>query len=511
MKIKKLLCTAVCGMTAAALSAAALSASAAEEETNGYAGSLTVTPGAALSESLGIELKDVTADFAYKNDKSAVTAGISYGGQSLATVEANYDSENGRLYFRIPELSDEVLYIDLGESDDTDIEIIADPDFELIDLGAVSESLTKYAALITGALGEGEIGMEEGDLPGDISYSYSSITYDLTSEQIGTAVEQFAAAAEGDETLIKLAGLAGYEGDDAVGEMISDFVFGNTSDTDENYVLTLMFDGQSLVGAEIETDSKMDSIIIGVKDGRSGFIRDSIYDLDGSLFEEETSGYYAVGEDGALSGEILFNYGDFDEQYSATNRIIIKDLFIDGDIIKGDIGYISSDSDGSDISVTLSLDLGETEHKVSAELYTDGELLLSVDYSGAASLFKDVTLETEGAYNALDESELDAYLSNADTEGFLANAKEVLGEDLYDLLFGGEDTDPDSSIPDNSSESSSSDNVTVSTTTSTTTSVTQTTTTTAKSGDSSPETGAAAGAAAAVLLAAAGAVALKKK
>lgn len=506
MKIKKILCTAVCGMTAAALSAAALSASAAEEETNGYAGSLTVTPGTALSEALEIELKEVTADFAYKNDKSAVTAGISYGGQSLATVEANYDSENGRLYFRIPELSDEVLYLDLGESDDTDVaEIITDTDFELIDFSAVSESFTKYAALITDALGEGVLATEAGDLPGDVSYSYSAITYTLTSEQIETAAELFIDAAKDDENLLKLAELAGYEGDNTVGAMVNDFIFENTSDTDEIYTLTLMFDGQSLMGVEMETDSKMDSIITGVKDGKFGFSRDSIYDLDGSLFEEETSGWYAVGEDGSLTGELLYNYGDFDEDYISTELFVFKDLLISGDIIKGDIEYISSDSDGDDMSVTLSLDLGETEHNVSAELYLGGELLLSLDYSGAASLFEDVTLETEGAYNALDEAELDAYLSNADAEGFLANAKEVLGEDLYNLIFGGEDIDPDSSIPDNSS-----DNVTVSTTTSTTTTVTTTTTTT-KSGDPSPETGAAAGAVTAVLLAAAGVVVLKKK
>lgn len=510
MKIKKLFCTAVCGMTAAALSAAALSASAAEEETNGYAGSLTVIPGAALSEALEIELKEVTADFAYKNDKSAVTAGISYGGQSLATVEANYDSENGRIYFRIPELSDEVLYLDLGEPGDWDVvEIEADPDFELLDFSAISETFTKYAALISDSLGEGEIGTEEGDLPGDISYSYSAITYTLTSEQIENAVEQFNEAAKDDENLIELAEFLGYEGDNAVCEMVNDFVFENTSDTDETYTLTLMFDGQSLAGASLETDSKVDSIIMGVKDGKFGFIRDSVYDFDGSLFEEETSGWYAVGENGALTGELVYNYDDYDEEYSSTESFVFEDLIISGDIIKGDVEYISSDSDGADMSVTLSLDLGETEHNVSAELYLGGELLLSLDYSGAASLFEDFTLETEGAYNALDEAELDEYLSNADAEGFLANAKEVLGEDLYNLIFGEDDTDPDSSIPDNSSDSSSSDSVTASVTTSTTTTVT--TTTTAKSSDSSPETGAAAGAAAAVLIAAAGAVVLKKK
>lgn len=448
MNAKKLFGRAFCGMTAAALSAAALTAAASADETvDGYMHKIIVTPGPALCSELGIDISNFEFDISGSADGSASKAAVLYNDKSLATINANYDAGTDRIYLQIPELSSDVLYIDLAQLDEEYadeegvsyselLELLESEDAsELsdLDIDSILESLESYADTFIDALGEGESGTASGTLTGDMEYSYDTITYSLTAEDLNNALSSTLQQVSDSELGGTLAELLGYSSLDEI-ELTGMF------DDEVSYALTLYSDDGSVMGIKLSVDS--DEI---------GFIAAA----DGDKLALET-----FGED----------------------RLA---LLID------------------DSALTLSI-------------YSAEELYISIAYSAYDAEFEVFTLDTEGAYNLLDDEEFEAYLENADFDGFLENAKTVLGSDLYKLLFesdlgysGSSPTESDES--DGTADTSDSSLTSDSSGNSSSSSASGSSASASASSDESPNTGAAAlGMTAAVLFAAA-IVVVKKK
>jgi hypothetical protein len=543
MKKSVIFRSAVCALTAAAVSSSATLATCAFAEgsdaaDSGYQGRLTLIPGDTLSNKLDIDLKNTDINFAY-NENGAVKAGIDYDSQSLMNIEANFDAESGRLYFKIPELSDEVLYIDLSDLSDEDVtdvfgasadvnlsygdisditDIAENFDVDSLDLISAFESFAPYVSAAVNVLDDGESGTAEGTLPGGVAYSYDTMTYKLNRLQLRAAETAFAAAASDNEILIAAAEFLGYEGDDAVAEMIDDFIWENADDEADEFEVSLYYDGSdgsdsdAFRGIEIDfSDSSDINFIVGEADGTTAFTVNGESREAGLYFFGTLDGYYSIGEDGGISGKIDYTSGandedDSDENYSVYTTLSVNDLVIGDTAAKGGIEYISGDTYGENNDIAVSFDFGETAQSLYATLSFGGELYLTVDYSGSAADFDGVTLDTANAYNLLDEDKLAAYLENANVDEFEAHAKAVLGDALYELIFGEDDSESDPA-PSESTDGNSSD-VSASSSSGGTSGGTS-----AKSSDSSPETGAAAGVAAATILlfAAAGITVSKKK
>ncbi|MBQ9375989.1 MAG: NPXTG-anchored protein, partial [Ruminococcus sp.] len=59
----------------------------------------------------------------------------------------------------------------------------------------------------------------------------------------------------------------------------------------------------------------------------------------------------------------------------------------------------------------------------------------------------DIEVPTDNVYSVGDKEQLKAYIESADVDGFFANIKSVLGDELYEKLFGEEDEDEDENDP----------------------------------------------------------------
>ncbi len=485
----------------------------------GYEGTLKISFDKLLTEGLLEEpLKDITADISAARNGELGAAGIKlvYGEGSLCTIEVISDDASGKYFIRIPELSEEYLSFDGSElfpdddnededenwEDVTDSAMVA-ADITSVDWQALLSSLSDYGELVYSKLGAGEVGEFECEIK-DVSYDLSSISYTLDDAQMSELITQISEAAQNDENMQAFVELRGY---DSLEDMLTYAVWGEEEANDGAvYTLTLISDGDKLCGAEISSEAEKSSfIVIPDEEGVSAqFSVAETYSEEYSLTQTDAI-ILKNDEDGKINAEI-YNKIDQGDYYSYTD-LIIENALITENSVSGSITYINGDSDGAYTEIKAQGDISDESQNIQAQL-SDGEVsLIKASYSGSVTDIPEIAIP-EKSYDVNNEDELAEYLASADTEGFVENAKNVLGNELYELIidalnFGGENppTDDTSSANDSSSSESS---VTVSSTGASAPKVSS------NNADPSPETGSAAvGAASLVFIAAA--IAVKKR
>ena len=434
-----------------------------------YEGSVNYSFGSFVTNNTGMEIKDIGIKVSSKqkggNEGGDVT--VSYDGKDLFTVNEVYNRENSEeMYVKIPELSDAYIKVNRADAEnylkdemgmDMSQYTAAAQDIDF-DVDAFEADLKEYEQLIKDNFPEvKEEGKKEGDIDG-VSYSYTSKSYDVTSEdanKIATAVLEKAKTDENFKKLyedgVEKSLSAAYTTSAGAGEaptyesMIDDMLESVKADTasDDKVALEMYENGDGdFMGFTLKPDGEEGELryIVASSDSAEGM--DVYFDsgdgetvtVYGALKSDNdvVNGTYTMSstEDGKEVVKVVYTVTDLQnvgENFSGTIRIDAK---TDDEYEGAASGWVEivSASTADDVDVTF--DIG-----------VNGESAVTMKVTGSKTEATDVEVPSADAtiYNALDEEELNKYIESCDTEGFMNKIKDAMGEEMFNAMFGGAD------------------------------------------------------------------------
>lgn len=431
-----------------------------------YEGTFNVSFGPALTKEMGTEMKDIgmSVSSKQKNGNEEGDIVLTYGGEKLVTVNQVYSRDNSEeMYVKVPELNEAYIKVNKAEAEDY-LKDSVGFDFDQyakaaenidFDAEAFEADLKEYEKVFKDNFPEAkEEGKKAGDIDG-ISYEYTSKSYDLTAEdgqKVATAILE---KAKGDENFKKL-----YEqGMEAANQQTAKY--GDDSIETPSYE---------------ETIDKMLEEVKGEINGEGAVVLETYENGDG-----EFTGFYlkpadedgefkvvTVSNDNAEGLDMAFDSGD------GSKMTAYGALKSENDTVNGTYTISASEDDketmkvvytisdmknvGENFAGTIRIDISESEEgsansgwleikststaddvNISFDFGFGGENAFTMTMTSKKTEASDVTVPGSDAkiYNALDEEQMNEYLTSCDTEGFMNKLKETLGDEMYNSLFGG--------------------------------------------------------------------------
>ncbi|EXM40016.1 hypothetical protein RASY3_10175 [Ruminococcus albus SY3] len=430
-----------------------------------YEGSFNISFGPALTKEMPTAPKDfgMTVSSKQKDGNESGDIVLTYGGEKVVTVNQIYSRENSEdMYVRVPELSEAYIKVNKAEAEDylkesvgMDLSQYAQTaeNFDF-DTEAFEADLKEYEKVFKDNFPEAkEEGKKSGDIDG-ISYEYTSKSYDLTAadgQKVATAILE---KAKGDENFKKLydqsmeaanqqmakygdssSSSPSYE--EAIDKML-DEVKGEI-DSEKTVVLETYEKGEGeFAGFTIKpADDKGELKLITVSNDDAEGLDMSFDSGDGSTItaygalkseNDVVNGSYTVSsvEDGKETIKVVYTMSDMKnvgDNFAGTIRLDISSSE-DGEPESGWM-EIKSDSTADDVNVTFEFGLA-------------GENAFTMTMTSKKTEASDVDKISSDAkvYNALNEEEMNEYLSTCDTEGFMTKLKDTLGDEMYNDLMG---------------------------------------------------------------------------
>ena len=430
-----------------------------------YEGSFNISFGPALTKEMPTAPKDfgMTVSSKQKDGNESGDIVLTYGGEKVVTVNQIYSRENSEdMYVRVPELSEAYIKVNKAEAEDylkesvgMDLSQYAQTaeNFDF-DTEAFEADLKEYEKVFKDNFPEAkEEGKKSGDIDG-ISYEYTSKSYDLTAadgQKVATAILE---KAKGDENFKKLydqsmeaanqqmaqygessSSAPSYE--EAIDKMLEE-VKGEI-DGEKTVVLETYEKGEGeFAGFTIKpADDKGELKLITVSNDDAEGLDMSFDSGDGSTItaygalkseNDVVNGSYTVSavEDGKETIKVVYTMSDMKnvgDNFAGTIRLDISSSE-DGEPESGWM-EIKSDSTADDVNVTFEFGLA-------------GENAFTMTMTSKKTEASDVDKISSDAkvYNALNEEEMNEYLSTCDTEGLMTKLKDALGDEMYNDLMG---------------------------------------------------------------------------
>jgi len=430
-----------------------------------YEGSFNISFGPALTKEMPTAPKDfgMTVSSKQKDGNESGDIVLTYGGEKVVTVNQIYSRENSEdMYVRVPELSEAYIKVNKAEAEDylkesvgMDLSQYAQTaeNFDF-DTEAFEADLKEYEKVFKDNFPEAkEEGKKSGDIDG-ISYEYTSKSYDLTAadgQKVATAILE---KAKGDENFKKLydqsmeaanqqmakygdssSSAPSYE--EAIDKMLEE-VKGEI-DSEKTVVLETYEKGEGeFAGFTIKpADEEGELKLITVSNDDAEGLDMSFDSGDGSTItaygalkseNDVVNGSYTVSsvEDGKETIKVVYTMSDMKnvgDNFAGTIRLDISSSE-DGEPESGWM-EIKSDSTADDVNVTFDFGLA-------------GENAFTMTMTSKKTEASDVDKISSDAkvYNALNEEEMNEYLSTCDTEGFMTKLKDTLGDEMYNDLMG---------------------------------------------------------------------------
>jgi len=430
-----------------------------------YEGSFNISFGPALTKEMPTAPKDfgMTVSSKQKDGNESGDIVLTYGGEKVVTVNQIYSRENSEdMYVRVPELSEAYIKVNKAEAEDylkesvgMDLSQYAQTaeNFDF-DTEAFEADLKEYEKVFKDNFPEAkEEGKKSGDIDG-ISYEYTSKSYDLTAadgQKVATAILE---KAKGDENFKKLydqsmeaanqqmakygdssSSAPSYE--EAIDKMLEE-VKGEI-DSEKTVVLETYEKGEGeFAGFTIKpADEEGELKLITVSNDDAEGLDMSFDSGDGSTVtaygalkseNDVVNGSYTVSavEDGKETIKVVYTMSDMKnvgDNFAGTIRLDISSSE-DGEP-ESDWMEIKSDSTADDVNVTFEFGLA-------------GENAFTMTMTSKKTEASDVDKISSDAkvYNALNEEEMNEYLSTCDTEGFMTKLKDTLGDEMYNDLMG---------------------------------------------------------------------------
>lgn len=425
-----------------------------------------VSFGSGMQEMAGETFKDIEMDInaKQKGGNQEVNAQLKYDNKTVASLNEvlQRKDDNDVIYVQIPELSDAYISIDqksidelMEESSGMTLDTLGkttdDIDF---DADAFQASLDGYEKAIKDNFPAVK---EEGKLDGDISgvsYSYTSKTYNITEADakkvalacLETAKTDSFVKSYYDSTMEAQAEsmkqwdpdyqVPTYESeiDDMIKELQDD-----TSTGDDSVTLVTYEDSKGeFTGFEIRPNDEEGVIkFVTVSSDEAEGI-DMLIDIDG----DKMSCYGAL----KLEGDVL--NGGYDFSYSESGSEVgkasfkVSDVKTVGDAFAGTIRFDVS-ADGESAWWEIASNSTEDNIDVKMSVGYNGKDMVTTTITSNKTEASDVKIPDGKIYNYSDQAQLDEYLNGCDVEGFKANAKSVLGDELFNDMFGSSTLSPD--------------------------------------------------------------------
>lgn len=428
---------------------------------------LNMSFGPAVTE----ELEEAPKDFGMnisskqKGGKEGADITLRYGGQQFMTINESYSrDQEDILYIKVPELSDAYIKVSRADAEQYmkddfgfDVNAYADAaDTVDFDVKAFEDDLKTYQQTVKDNMpATKEEGKKSGDIDG-VTYEYTSKTYEISGTDVTKVANAVLDKAKTDEQFRKL-----YS--DSVAKAVEQMenTQGAVEDTPPTYDEVIDEMRKSL-NDDIGTDtSKADLITYEDKNG----------DFKGFELkpqgEEGVLRYVIVSDDKAEAMDMNFDSGD------GETMSLLGSMKSDGNVVNGSYTF-NADTNGEKMKYVYSVtNLGSAGENFTGSVRVDIQIddgfdpmsawteisstsdadnlnvVYDIGYNGQNAVKMTVTskkteasdVEMPGTdakvYNALDDNDMNQYLESCDVEGFNNKMKSVLGDKMYNDIFGG--------------------------------------------------------------------------
>lgn len=429
-----------------------------------------------------IKLKpvDVSALIKQKDRKTAADINVKYDSENAVTLNTVYDYDTDTTYLRIPELNDAYLsakgeeafmflnlidmfsapddyyddYYDEDEdyneddSDDEDYEddYVTYPDFDIeniiknidnIDFELLEKDINEYLDIIetklTGADGENvSVKMGERD------FTLATKVYNITGQDFQNAVNAVADKLRNDSLLKDLFVQLGGEEENyskMIDEIITEVNDMRPSELTEKFVVTVYMNDGTIVGVGTADDESESRDIIIADDtfiGVDSYVKDD-------YSTEITNGAVTV-EDNKINGSFEDKMV-FDDDTYYSEKTTFDNVVIGNDVLSGKIIIDTEDNSYDDGEVyksssVITFDCNSDKLNLLYVTTEDGKEVMSLTLTGEKVEITDIEIPTEKVYSIGNQEDFAAYVESADFEGFMTNLKNVLGDELFEELFG---------------------------------------------------------------------------
>ncbi|MBP3300539.1 MAG: zinc ribbon domain-containing protein [Clostridia bacterium] len=428
----------------------------------------------ALTSGLNMDLdflSDISIDVYASSGTNGVVGEVltlNLGGEKIATLEMIADSETMEYYFRVPEFNDEYLKMSLTE-------LYA----SIYGIDDDMQTLTSYMDLLNGGLSDPLEGFDlDAEEVEDLLVKYLTIAlqsietvtmddYNLTVDGVTQPVTRLTVkVTQGDLLRMLRAVLTEMKQDETINDLFRSF-------------LDMAKGLSSAFGEDVNMDmgalnpnlsTLIDMLLIQIPDPETNFegkndvlftLYDYVDDDDAivgrCLKADETELFYGCAEqgedraftltvdgeefllgrgtvkDGLFTGDVKLFNGAGKEVFA----IDVKDFLADDEVVKGTISFTLPAELTDGVSVGAEWKIGEISLGKTSMEFTVKVQGLSVVTMKASSDLADYRSYSipEDSYDAIDETELYAWLSKVDTEGVLELVEDLgLSEFLEDFF-----------------------------------------------------------------------------
>ena len=445
-----------------------------------YNATATVSFGEGFTEQAGVSLQpiSVTTVTKQKGSNTAADVSLTYGGNNLVSANAVYSRDNKSAYVQIPELSDAYLMVNVDSLKDKvgselssqgiDLDSLfdsaegADVDFDTDALEKVMEDSFPKPV-------DGE--KKTGDIDGN-EYSYTTKEYTISGNDVKAAFKAVLDKAKDDATLKDMfskSGVAeelGMSYDDIISQYADsmDSLFASDN-LDETATFNAYYSGDDFAGFSFEKDGEGATLYTILKDdvvavdfslnmgseGSASF-KGSTNTVDGVTNGKFTMKMETAADsdidadktsaDGGLSLEPTMAVSPSINFDTMEAEVTLKDLKEEGDAFSGTIRFdVNGTSDSQAVSGWVELASASTADKLdlSVEFGMNGKQFVTMAVTGNKTEASDITVPSgDKIYDMTNDDQMNTYLAGCDSDGFVANVKKVLGDEVYNMLVNAE-------------------------------------------------------------------------
>jgi len=410
--------------------------------------------GDAFTDELGTSVKPFTlkTKTAQKGGLSKASLTAEYGGERLATGDLIADNENGVVYLRCAELNEDYLccskadfenyYNQLLSSSGAGVNMMSAstlkaPKFnelkeviDNIDYEALYDDFAGYVEAVKDALPEGK---EKDNISGDINgyeYDYAVKTVEITGKVVQNVVAAVVDRAADDAFLkdyVSQMGVDANSYDKMIESLRNEYSKVSDEELVKSYVtFDVYYDNDNPTGFNIKLDN-------------GGFIKLILMDEEDAVgidfkFEESNAKVTVKGafgtEDNIINGSLNASFAEKNKEIGSFD-LTIEDLQEVGDNFSGKINLSVENEDREMFAGSIVSNSTEDTVDITIKASAEGKDLGTLKITGESTDASDFSLPSGKTYNPLNKDEMEAYMKNCDTEGFMNNIKSVIGEDVF--------------------------------------------------------------------------------
>lgn len=442
-----------------------------------YNASLTLTPGDYITSQADIKSVALNATAKQKGDLTGFTLSGSYGGTTLATANIVGDRGGDMLYAQVPELSSSYVSVsgeslksfieqqiqapldaytqkaaEAAEGSGLEVDANAAANFdynelisviETIDVDALEKDIEEYVQLAVDNFPEGK---DADNTTGTVD----GVTYDLTTKEYDVTVDDAAKLAKAllekakDDQIVKdfldqqtikdMTQISSADYTSQIEQLIAEIDQSSENGSQVLVNFKVLFDGdENPAGFDLDLGEEGSMYAVVTTVG-SDLVVDVKFSADGM---DMTIAGAIKDDNDVLNGAIKAHAKQDDQEINFTYTL--TDVNVGGDVMTGTIG-IEAAVDNQTIAVTFTSNSTSDKTDLSISALMNSQKLFDLGFILEESDASDITVPTDAIeINLNDGTGVDTYTATLDLEGFQANLKAALGDDLYNEIFGGAD------------------------------------------------------------------------